>query len=62
LGIHFPLMLFARNPLAPGPQAYYPPGKRVAKVKGGKDIDFFRIVQPQMERQENWNDGMLEYF
>jgi len=26
-------MLFARDALAPGPQACFPPGKRVARVK-----------------------------
>jgi len=31
-------MLFARNALAPGPQAFFPIRKRVAKVKGGKEI------------------------
>jgi hypothetical protein len=29
-------MLFVRNALAPGPQARFSTGKRVAKVKGGK--------------------------
>jgi hypothetical protein len=37
LRILFPPMLFVRNALAPGPQGCFPAGKRVAKVKGGKD-------------------------
>jgi hypothetical protein len=28
-------MLFVRNAVVPGPQGYFPAGKRVAKVKGG---------------------------
>jgi len=43
--ILFPPMLFARNPLAPGPQACFPTGKRVAKVKGARKffhLDFLR--------------------
>jgi hypothetical protein len=41
-------MLFARNALAPGPQAFFPLRKRVAKVKGGKRkksiAGFFKAV------------------
>jgi hypothetical protein len=46
--ILFPPMLFARNALAPGPQAFFPLRKRVAKVKGGKRkksiAGFFKAV------------------
>jgi hypothetical protein len=35
-GVLFPPMLFARNALASRPQAGLCPGKRIAKVKGGK--------------------------
>jgi hypothetical protein len=31
-------MLFPRNPLASGPQAYFYPGKRIEKVKAGKGL------------------------
>jgi hypothetical protein len=39
-------MLFARNALAPGPQACFPRGKRVAKVKVGKN-------RPQVDKEDD---------
>jgi hypothetical protein len=35
-GILFPPMLFARNALTSGPQAYLYPGKKIERVKVGK--------------------------
>jgi hypothetical protein len=35
--ILFPPMLFARAALASGPQVYLCPGKRIAKMKGGRE-------------------------